>query len=283
MRFSTVLIALPALAAAQDQVPLVEKVSGWFNNIKSAVPAAPSVPSVPNPVTAGAAKVAEYKVHKFTHANYDEKLKPTSADPADGPENWLIYVTGGNKTCFGRCDTVDKAWNASIPILSVLPNAPNFGLIDCERQGILCTTWAAGVPSLYLFKVPISAPDQTPPTTPLYIKPLNLTTTTAADIVSFYAQEEYAAKTIDPKTGKEVDQYLYDSYFHPINGQLKVFGLLDPLGYLMWGMSQIPSFVFMILISFVSRNIMSRRTGAGARPAGAGGPGQGAPAAAPAK
>ena len=109
MRFTTLLLAIPALAvAAQDQVPLKDKAAGWFNKAKAYVPAA-----APNPIDAGASQVAAKRVHKFTHANCDHKLRPTSQDPADGPENWLIYVTGGNKTCYGRCEQADGAWNAS--------------------------------------------------------------------------------------------------------------------------------------------------------------------------
>ncbi|KKY22172.1 putative pth2 family peptidyl-trna hydrolase [Phaeomoniella chlamydospora] len=213
MRFTTLLLAIPALAvAAQDQVPLKDKAAGWFNKAKAYVPAA-----APNPIDAGASQVA--------------------------------------------------AKRKSVPILSAISNSPNFGIIDCERQGLLCTTWGAGVPSLYLFQIPVAAPDQTQQVTPLYIKPLNTTSVNTAEIVKFYAEQEYLTKTVDEKTGTETEKYRYDGIYHPINGQLKVFGLLHPVGYLIYGFSQIPSFVIMILISFVSRNIMGRRA-ANPRPRG---------------
>ena len=111
MHLSTLLLTLPALAAAADQVPLKEKASGWLNKAKSYVDSAR--PVAQGPINAAASAVTAKRVHKFTHANYDAKLSPSSQNPANGPEDWLILATGGNKTCFGRCEIVDRAWNAS--------------------------------------------------------------------------------------------------------------------------------------------------------------------------
>ena len=144
----------------------------------------------------------------------------------------------------------------SIPILSALPKAPRLGLIDCDRQAILCSTWAAAVPSVYFFQVPTPAPHQSQPRTPLYIIPLNTTSTKVSDITSIVTERRYATQVLQEDGTTTKEKFRYDGLWHPINGQLKVFGLFDPLGYLMWGFSQIPSFVFMIVISFVSRNIM---------------------------
>ena len=104
--------------------------------------------------------------------------------------------------------------------------------------------------------MPVVAAGESRPRTPLYIKALSTNKTTADDILSFYVKKEYATTVTDEKTGVTKEKYRYDGAWHPINGELKVFGLLGPLGYIMWGFGQIPSFVFMILISFVSRNIM---------------------------
>lgn len=68
-----------------------------------------------------------------------------------------------------------------------------------------------------------------------------MTTVTAQDIVKIHTEKAY----------KEVDEYT--GLFHPVNGTLAKFGLLTPLGYLMWAMGSIPSWAFMILISFFSR------------------------------
>jgi PTH2 family peptidyl-tRNA hydrolase len=109
MRFIQALVILPALAAAQEQVPLADRVQGWFNKAKSYLPTAtPVVPTV--------AKVVEQKVQQqkaatvnvtpFNTSNWQSILEPSSE-----PQDWLVYVTGGNKTCFGRCENADKAFN----------------------------------------------------------------------------------------------------------------------------------------------------------------------------
>lgn len=105
---STFLVALlPALITANDQIPLKEKAAGWLDKAKAYVSSA--TPDLPNPINAGAAKVAELKVEKINLRNYQRKLGPK----LDGEEEWMIYMTGGNKSCFGRCDRADLAWNVS--------------------------------------------------------------------------------------------------------------------------------------------------------------------------
>lgn len=47
----------------------------------------------------------------------------------------------------------------------------------------------------------------------------------------------------------------YEGFFHPFDGPLAQYGLTIPFGYLVWGFSQIPSWMFMIGISFFSRTI----------------------------
>jgi hypothetical protein len=58
MRFSsTVVLALPALAAAEQQIPLLDKVKGFFNKATAAVSS--SIPAVPSaPIKAATDKVA---------------------------------------------------------------------------------------------------------------------------------------------------------------------------------------------------------------------------------
>jgi hypothetical protein len=65
---------------------------------------------------------------------------------------------------------------------------------------------------------------------------------------------------------------------HPIDGELAKFGLLTPLGYVLWLFGTIPSWAFMIGISFFSRSFMSKRMQTGAPVAGAAGPAVPAPA-----
>ena len=121
MRVSTLLIALPALALAQ-QKPLQEQVQeqlqGWFDKAKSFIPqSAPSFPSVPNPVDAGAAKVADQNVVTLTKDNWKSTLTPSPTDASEGPQDWMVFVSGDNKTCFGLCDGLEQKWRVSIYLL----------------------------------------------------------------------------------------------------------------------------------------------------------------------
>lgn len=93
--------------ADDTQATLKEKAQGWFDKAKSYIPSV--TPSIPNPIDAGAAAVAAKNVQKVNIRNYHRLLAPK----VEGEEEWLIYATGGNKSCFGRCGKADLAWNVS--------------------------------------------------------------------------------------------------------------------------------------------------------------------------
>lgn len=129
MRFSSsILLALPALAVAGEQVPILDKVKGFFNKATAAVSS--SIPAVPsNPINAATekavSKVAAAIQHPITLENWKEVLTvdPTASPPTT--QDWLIFITGGNSTCFGMCGNATKAWNvrefvaaASSPVLT---------------------------------------------------------------------------------------------------------------------------------------------------------------------
>lgn len=111
---STLVLALPALVLAEDQVPLGDKLKGYWNKITeavtSAVPAAPS-----SPVSAGAAKIAENVQHELTLENWKQVLTTDPAASAPTTQDWIVYVNGGNATCYGFCGNTTKAWNVSQP------------------------------------------------------------------------------------------------------------------------------------------------------------------------
>jgi len=108
MRFTTsLLLALPALALAeQAQIPLAEKVKGWFGAASSYVSSA--APAASKPVQAAASKIIQAKVSNLTLENYKDVLQPSSGKSAD---EWLVFINGGNVTCFGLCANATKAWN----------------------------------------------------------------------------------------------------------------------------------------------------------------------------
>lgn len=104
MRFTSFITLLPALALAQEQVPLADRVQGWFNKAKNLVPTA--VPT--DPIQKMAEKVTEKRVTTLTMQNWQSILTP-----AEDAQDWYVFVTGGNKTCFGRCEKAEKAFNVS--------------------------------------------------------------------------------------------------------------------------------------------------------------------------
>lgn len=160
----------------------------------------------------------------------------------------------------------------SVPLLAALPQKAGsprlkLGLLDCEKDEVLCTAWASGAPVIYHFLIPRAvAEGAEKPKTPVHIVPLNLTTTEASDIVAIPSASE----------SKYLAYPEYEGLMHPIDGMLAQFGLIQPFGYFMWGLGSMPGWVMMLGISFVSRQIMSRRM---ARSGGI--PAAGAPAAAP--
>lgn len=106
MRFTPFLAILPALAAAQEQVPFGDRVQGWLNKAKSYLPTAtPVIPAVEKVVEQ---KIQQKAVTPFNLTNWQANLEPSSE-----AQDWLVFVTGGNKTCFGRCERANKAFNVS--------------------------------------------------------------------------------------------------------------------------------------------------------------------------
>ncbi|PGG96685.1 hypothetical protein AJ79_09490 [Helicocarpus griseus UAMH5409] len=257
MRLSSTLLLLPALAAAQDQIPLGDRLQGWFNKAKSLLPTAtPVVSSAAESVASTASskaapKYIEKEVVPIKLSNWQSLLAPSSHGLA---KEWLIYVTGGNKTCFGRCGNADKAWNASIPLFSTDVTSPTLGKIDCESEGILCSVLSAGPPSVWHWQVPARELDQPKPETAIRIVRLNSTTVDAETIYKVHSEKQWEKR--QPLQGA----------LHPVDGALAKYGLNVPLGYVLFGMGMVPSWLMMVGISFLSRTIMSRRVGPTARP-----------------
>lgn len=100
MLFSTILL-LPLLAAADTQ-EWIDKASGWFDKAKAFAPQQ----AFPDILDAGAAQVSAKEVQKITSQNWERKLAPKP----DGPEEWLIFVTG-NQSCHNNCQHIEATWN----------------------------------------------------------------------------------------------------------------------------------------------------------------------------
>lgn len=240
MRLTSIsLLALPVIVAAQQQKPLGENLRSWFDKAKSYVPS-----GTKEPVAAGAAKVAAQDVTTLTKGNWQSVFSPSTSSTTDGPEEWMVLVTGGNKSCYGRCAGVEKAWNETAALLAADPTAPHLAYVDCDNEPILCATWATGPASIWHISRPIAQAGQPTPATAIHIVKLNTTTTTASEILAIH-------------TGKTYEKVpVYEGAFHPFDGVLAQYGLNVPVGTALFYFSLIPSWAFMIVISMVSRNFM---------------------------
>lgn len=132
----------------------------------------------------------------------------------------------------------------SVPLLVASKNAPRLGSINCDKQDQLCTTFGASIPSFWLLQL---AQKGSGAKSPLHIAHLNFTTVTTQEIVALHTEK------------KILEEEEYKGFLHPIDGELAKFGLLMPVGYVLWLFGTIPSWMFMIGISFFSRQFMSKR------------------------
>ena len=240
MRFSVAaLLALPLLtAAAQQQSPLeqvIESAQVYIDYIKSYIPHFNTY----HAAEAAAAKAGGKNLDVLTIDNWQNTLLSSVTPSSKGPEEWWVFLTGGNKTCFGQCETVTTAFNESALVFKADPTAPHLGYINCEHQPILCNSWAGGPPSIWIFE--LSGP-QSP--VPVHIVNLNRTSTTVKTF-------------IDLKTSKSWKETpAYEGYFHPFDGPIAKYGLAQPIGWVLWVFAIVPSWMLMIGMSFFSRTFM---------------------------
>jgi len=253
MRYSSALLALPALSLAQEQVPFADKIRGWFNKAQEFIPT--SVPSIiPETVDAGASKVAQQYVHSLNLTNWKNIIKPSADAQKAGPDEWLIFLTGGNQTCYGLCGNVTQEWNKSVALLEATASPPKLAIIDCEKEQVFCNSWVASPPSVVHILLPKPLADQSKPETTVRFIPLNQSNTTASDIAELHTKSKY------------LDTKPYTGLWHPFDGILAVSGANIPIAYITWGLAKLPSWLPMIVISVLSRKFLGRG-GAQARPA----------------
>ncbi|GAM84488.1 hypothetical protein ANO11243_024840 [Dothideomycetidae sp. 11243] len=255
MRSVSALLVLGAVASAQ-QVPLADQVKGWIAKASSAVnafgsaasaSASAAASSIPNPVIAASSAVAASQVQPVTVANHKDLFVPGAATSSPGFEDWMVYVTGGNKSCHGLCARADREFNKSVPLLSALKGTPNLGRLDCDQEKVLCHAWSASPPSVLYFRVPQPLADQSSQATEVRYIYLNHTSVTATEFTALYTQ------------GKYKNTPVYEGMWHPFDGALARNGLAIPLGYVFWTFGLVPSWMIMIAISMFSRTVLAKR------------------------
>lgn len=99
MRFSVIsaLWALPSLAAAQDFQQYQAQFQNFLGQFGSYIPN----PNKHDPMGAAEAKAGEMKMNVLTLSNWKETLYSPVTAQSTTPEEWWIFVTGRNKSCFG--------------------------------------------------------------------------------------------------------------------------------------------------------------------------------------
>jgi hypothetical protein len=236
-------LALPALAAAQAQAPLGDQARAWYEKAKSYLPQGTVPSAIKDPVGASASKLAAKNVTPLTMANYEAFLTPDHSS-AHSPQEWMVFVSGGNKTCGGHCVKLEQEWNETASLFAADPTAPTLGYVNCDTQAVLCATWQARPPTIWHIQRPIAQADQSTPASTVHINYLNITTATVGDMVALHS-------------GKQYEQgVLYEGLFQPFDGRLAQFGVNKIVGYVMFAFGLIPSWAYMLVISMVSRTIM---------------------------
>ncbi|KAI4866955.1 hypothetical protein F4820DRAFT_230992 [Hypoxylon rubiginosum] len=260
MRFSTTsaILGLPLLAVAD--VPEYQaqfenylgQAQSYLGSFASKIPQ----PNKHDPVAAAEAKAGSLNLDILALNTWKDTLYGPVKPESTTPEEWWVLITGGNKTCFGHCGKIESAFNETAGKWAVTPGAPHTALLNCEDQPVLCSAWSAPVGAIWIFEMlPEPAPID------IWTKRFNMTTATSDDIVTLQ------------KEGYKSSAKLHDGFFHPFNGVLAKNGVATPVGYILWGFNLLPSWAFMILVSLLSRTMMSNRmnqAGGGQRPAAAG-------------
>lgn len=268
MRSVGLILAVSAVATAQ-QMPFLDQAKAIYSrasvavsSIAHAAASAASTPSLAHPLSAGAAALASTQITRLTLSNFRKTIKPSYPDHTNSPpagagiEEWLVLITGGNKTCSGQCTVAETSWNMSIPLIvgsAVVGNReggipegqyPKFAMLDCEHEPVLCHTVGTKPPAIMHIALPRPAEDQSTPGTTVRYIPLNKTSVTAGEIAALYTQRKYE------------ETAPYAGILHPFDGAIVKAGLDNMVGYVLWGYSLLPTWALMVAVSFGSRMFM---------------------------
>ena len=271
-------------SAAHAYLPSAAKLSSILtSNIPTtpiASPEAVAAAATTTPITADdAAAAAAANITPLTTDNWRTVLSPSpsrASPDLNGRETWMVLVSGGNKTCLGQCGHLEGEWNMTAALIAADPltakTAPRLGYISCDASPVLCALWSARPVTLWHIQFPAvhvanpeladsesgsdsdsatttsatSTNNSPPPSleTTVRIIPLNMTNTTAEDLLQIHTRKNYD------------DTPVYDGIFHPFDGLLVKTGVALPVAYLLAGFTLIPTWAYMIVVSFGSRTIM---------------------------
>ena len=104
MRLSTLLLALPALAAAQ-QIPFLDTLKPYADKLVA------FGSSLTGQSTTGGSNITPHPaVTELRIANWENTLRHGGKHGPGSVDNWMVYVTG-NTTCAGECARPDAAFS----------------------------------------------------------------------------------------------------------------------------------------------------------------------------
>jgi hypothetical protein len=144
----------------------------------------------------------------------------------------------------GRCGQLDKAFNETAAKFALSPGSPKMGYLNCDDQPLLCSSWMIGAGHIWAIDV-LPNPEEVN----IYKHRFNVTLATSDEMVSLRVPD----KATDERWTE------VDSYFHPFKGQVSKLGLGMPFAYILWFFNIFPNWLFMLVVSFASRSMMSRR------------------------
>jgi hypothetical protein len=119
MRFTSAFLALPLLASAAegpfDQYKA--QFNNFFDNIGSYIPNPAKAASQVHDVEAKAGGLA---VRELTLSNWRKTLYDSVKPGQEKPEEWWVFITGGNKTCYGTfvITSLSLFWLSSLDSLT---------------------------------------------------------------------------------------------------------------------------------------------------------------------
>jgi hypothetical protein len=245
MRFSLASIAavLPVLASAQDagaDGDYVAQFQNFLGNLGSKIPHT----GIHDPVAALEAKLGSMRLHVLTKENWWDTLMEGVTPQTVSPSEWWVLLSGRNTTCGGRCGQLDQAFNETAAKFALSPGSPKMGYLNCDDQPLLCSSWMIGAGHIWAIDV-LPNPEEVN----IYKHRFNVTLATSDEMVSLRVPDKAA-----DERWTEVD-----SYFHPFKGQVSKLGLGMPFAYILWFFNIFPNWLFMLVVSFASRSMMSRR------------------------
>ena len=116
----------------------------------------------------------------------------------------MVFVTGGNGTCFGTCTKPEQAFNGSVALLSATPNPPNLAYLNCDQDGVLCNAWSVSPPRVLHLQLPQPLLDQSTPASTvrsIYVNRTSITAPEVAGRVMFGVIDHVGRATIDGQEG----------------------------------------------------------------------------------